>query len=1037
MVDLFIKRPVLSTVISLVIIIAGAISIPRLPVAQYPDLAPPSVTVSAFYTGANAATVETAVTNPLEQAINGAEGLRYMTSTSGNDGGSNIIATFELTRNLDIAAVEVQNRISQVLGRLPNEVTQTGVSVTKNSAGFLLAVGFYDDGGQYDPLFLSNYLDVYVRDALKRVPGVGNVMIFGERRYAMRLWLDPVRLAGRSMTAADVVGALREQNLQVAAGSVGQSPAPATQAYTISVRAAGRLTEPAEFENIVVRTGTDGALVRVRDVGRVELGAEQYGSRLRYNGFEGVGLGIQQLPTANALALQQAVLAELERLSQRFPPGLKYQVALDTTLVVRESIRDVVVTLIEAILLVVLVMFVFLQDWRSTIIPAVTIPVSLVGTFAFVELLGFSINTLTLFGITLATGIVVDDAIVVVENIQRHIHEEGRRPLDAAVVAMREISGAVVAIALVLAAVFVPVAFFPGTAGRLYQQFSLTIAVSVILSAVNALTLTPALSALMLGRAERPKGLFFRGFNRVFDSGVTVYLAVLRRLVAWRWAVEVTYVALVGLTVVVYRAVPTGFLPTEDQGYFMVLVQAPEGSSLERTVSVQTQVEAVLAREEAVRGAFAVAGFSFAGSGPNRGMMFVRLTPIAERRDARQSAGAILNRVRGALVAIPGAMVVAFPPPPIQGLGAFGGFEMQLLDETNGPIQGLADAAGALMAQANRSGRVAGLFTGFTANDPQLQLDIDRDRAKSLRLQISDIADTLQTFVGSRYVNDFDFNNRSYRVYVQVDSAYRMSPADLTRFYVRSATGAMVPLDTVVRVRETTAPQTIAHYNLFRSATLQGNAAPGVSSGQAIQAMQELARTALPPGYAAEFSGQSLEELRAGTETLYIFGLALALVYLTLAGQYESFVLPFIILLAVPLAVLGAVGAQGLRGLANDVYAQIGLTMLIGLAAKNSILIVEFAEQLREQGMSIADAAIEASRLRLRPILMTSFAFILGVLPLVVATGAGQAARHAVGTSVFGGMLVSTLLNVVFIPVLYVIVRSIFAGGTRRAGEIT
>ncbi len=1031
MVQFFIRRPVLSTVISIIIIIAGAIAIPNLPVAQYPELAPPSVSINAFYTGASATTVETAVTQPLEQAINGVEGMRYMTSSSANNGLSSINVTFDVTRDLDVAAVDVQNRVAQVSGRLPPEVNQTGVSVTKNSTGFIMAIGFFDEKRQYDPLFISNYLDVYVRDALKRIPGVGQVFIFGERKYAMRLWLDPVRLAGRALTAADVVQALRDQNLQVAAGAIGSEPASPGQRYTISVRAAGRLTEPEEFGNIVVRTAPDGTLVRFRDVGRVELGAQEYGNKLFFNGFEGVGLGIQQLPTANALDVDAAIRAELARLQPTFPPGLRYAVAFDTTTVVRESIRDVVFTLLLAIVLVVLVIFVFLQDWRSTIIPAVTIPVSLIGTFAFVKLLGFSINTLTLFGITLATGIVVDDAIVVIENIQRHIHEEHRRPLDAALVAMREVTGAVVATALVLIAVFVPVSFFPGLTGRLYQQFSLTIAFSVALSLVNALTLTPALSAVMLGRAERPKGFLFREFNLVVEKGTAFYVATLLRLTRFRWAVAVVFVVLVGVTVLVYRMVPSALVPVEDTGFIFVLVQAPEGASLQYTAGIERQVEAVLAREKGIVANFSVAGFSFAGSGSNRGMHFVGLAPLGQRTTPDQSAMAIISRISGPLFAIPGAIVVAFPPPSIPGLGAFGGFELQVLDEGNGPIQGLADATGALIGAGLRTGKVAGLFTAFTANDPQVQLDIDRDRAKSLGLPIGEIADTLQTFVGSRYVNDFDFNNRSYRVYVQADSAYRQSPDDLRRFYVRAQGGTMVPLDNVVKIRETTAPQTISHYNLFRSAQVSGNAAPGVASGEAMRVMEDAAKRTLPPGYTYAFSGQSLEEMRAGSQTLYIFTLALVLVYLTLAGQYESFVLPFIILLGVPLAVLGAIGAQGLRGLANDVYAQIGLVMLIGLAAKNSILIVEFAEQLRGRGMSIVDAAIEASRLRLRPILMTSFAFILGVMPLVFATGAGKAARHAVGTSVFGGMLVSTLLNVVFIPVLYVIVRTIFTGGSR------
>ncbi|HZA36651.1 MAG TPA: efflux RND transporter permease subunit, partial [Vicinamibacterales bacterium] len=666
-VDVFIRRPILSSVCSLVIILAGLVAIPTLPIEQYPQLAPPRVNVSAFYTGASAFTVESAVTNPLEQAINGVEGLQYITSNSTNSGTATITATFELGRSADLAAVDVQNRVAATLGRLPNEVKNVGVTVTKATTGFVMGVGVYAQNNEYDSLFVSNYLDVFVRDALKRIPGVADVTIFGERKYAMRVWLDPTRLASRGLTAADVSAALREQNVQIAAGAVGQPPAPGNQPYEISVRAAGRLTEPDHFESIILKN-SGGTLVRLHDVGRAEVGAETYASRLRFNGRDAVGIGVAQLPTANALDVYTRVSAELERLSQKFPPGLKYEIAFDNTTVISDSIREVLKTLLEAIALVVLVMFLFLQDWRATIIPTITIPVSLIGTFAFVYMLGFSINTLTLFGITLATGIVVDDAIVVIENIQRHIHEYGRTPFQAAGEAMGEVLGAVVATALVLIAVFVPVAFFPGTTGRFYQQFSLTIAVSVALSAFNALTLTPALSALLL-RGEREKGIFFRSVERVIEAGTTVYMRAMGRFVRMRTLMVVLFLVSLGLTVVVYRAVPTGFVPDEDQNLVIMQLQAPEGASLDYSSSIGQQVEAVLKKEPAVRAVFSVMGFSFGGASPNRGMLFVRLLPIEQRLTPELGAPAVVGRLRAALARIPGAQVVPFLPPALAGVG--------------------------------------------------------------------------------------------------------------------------------------------------------------------------------------------------------------------------------------------------------------------------------------------------------------------------------------------------------------------------------
>jgi hydrophobic/amphiphilic exporter-1 (mainly G- bacteria), HAE1 family len=1024
-VDTFIRRPILASVCSLVIILAGLIAIPTLPIAQFPELAPPQVLVTAFYNGADAQTVETAVTTPLEQVINGVEGMLYITSTSGNDGTSAITITFDISRNLDVAAVDVQNRISQAEGRLPNEVKQVGISVTKVSNNFVIAAAAYAEHDEYDPLFISNYLDRFVVDEIRRVPGVGQVMVFGIGRYAMRLWLDPDKLAGRNLTADEVVQALREQNVQVAAGAVGAEPSQEGQSFQISVRAAGRLSEPTQFDNVILKRSPDGALVRVKDVGRTELGSESYTTAMRYNARDGVGFGVLQLPTANSLQVYRDVSAEIERLSRRFPPGLQVKVAFETTTVVSESIREVVTTLIEAIGLVVLVMFLFLQNWRTTLIPTITIPVSLIGTFAFVKLFGFSINTLTLFGITLATGLVVDDAIVVIENIERHIHESHRAPREAASEAMSEVMSAVIATALVLAAVFVPVAFFPGTTGRLYQQFALTIAVSMAISAFNALTLTPALSALLLGRVEKPKGIFFRGVNRVIDGGTAGMVAMLRALIRVRALVVVAFVLLLGATYWIVTRVPQGFVPDEDQGYVLVLVQAPPGASLDYTMDIVRQTEQIMLKVGETKQMFAAGGFSFAGSAPNQGILFAQLADFKERRREDQSAKAIVGKLFGAFSQITGAMVIPFLPPAINGLGFFGGVTYELLDQTGGPIENLGAAAQQLTAQANQTPGLAGFFTQFTANDPQLVVDIDREQAKAVGMSLGEITNTMQILLGSAYVNDFDFNNRSYRVYVQADRQFRAHPSDIEKYYVRTSASRMMPLSNIVSVRETTAPKTINHYNLFRAAEFNGSAAPGYSSGQALQILAQLSDRALPQGFTYAWSGISLEEIKAGSQSAMIFGLGLLLVYLTLAGQYESLTLPFIILLSVPIAILGALAAQWGRGLINDVYCQIGLVMLIGLSAKNGILVVEFAEQLRARGLSIADAAVEAARIRLRPILMTSLAFILGVMPLVLATGAGQEARHSVGTAVAGGMLASTFLNLAFIPVLYVVVKSI------------
>ena len=904
-VDTFIRRPIMASVCSLVIILAGATAIPTMPVAQYPELAPPQVSVTAFYTGANAEAVETGVTTPLEQAINGVEGMLYMSSSSTNSGVSSINVTFDITRDIDVAAVDVQNRVNQALGRMPAEVRTTGISVQKATSGFVLGAGVYSENGTYDSLFMSNYIDVYVKDALKRVNGVGDVMIFGERKYSMRLWLDPARLASRSLTAGDVVNALREQNVQVAAGSIGDAPAREGQTYQISVRAAGRLREVRDFENIIVKAGSAGGLVRLKDVGRAELGAETYASQLRFQGYDAVGFGVSQLPTANALDVERDVRAELDRLAANFPPGMKYQIAFNTTQVVAASIDEVLKTLIEGIILVVLVMFLFLQSWRTTLIPTLTIPVSLIGAFAFVKLMGFSINTLTLFGIILATGIVVDDAIVVIENIERHIQEFGKSARQAASDAMREVFGAVIATALVLVAVFIPVAFFPGTTGRLYAQFSITIAFSVALSAFNALTLTPALSALLLDRSHHGKGRFFAGVERVITGGTNAYVSTLSRLMRVRWAVVLVFILGLAATYGMYRIVPQALVPEEDPGYFITVVQAPAGASLQYTGNVARQAEQVLLKDPDIEGVFSVMGFSFSGAAPNQGLIFSSLKPFDERKGAEHELKSVLNRIRGPLMGITGAFVIPFAPPPIPGLGEFGGFEFQVLDQSGSDIGALANATYAMVGAGNQSGRVQGLFSSFTVNDPQLSVDIDRERALALGLPVGEVTSALQIYLGSQYVNDFDFNNRAYRVYVQADKEFRSDPQALKQLYVRTHQGEMVPLENVVRIKETTAPQVISHFNLFRSATINGAAAPGVELGAgaagngAARGHHAAAGDGLSHG-----RGCRSRKARPGRQSFIIFGLALLLVYLTLAAQYESLVLPFIVLLGVPLAVL-------------------------------------------------------------------------------------------------------------------------------------
>ena len=1027
-VEFFIKRPVFTTVCSLIVLLIGAISIPTLPVAQYPDISPKQVSVQANYNGADAQTVENAVTTILERSINGVDGMRYMTSSSSNDGTSSINITFAPDKDQDIAAVDVQNRVSLAEPQLPESVLQTGVTVNKESTNFLMGFGLYSENGEYDNLFLSNYADLYLVDALKRVNGVGNVQIFGERTYAMRLWLDPLRLASRNLTAQDVVDALREQNIQVGAGRIGQPPAPEGQQYQIDLRAISRLETVSDFEELILATNEDGTLIKLKDVGRVELGAQSYGTFLRFRANEAVGLGIIAVPGSNALEVADAVKAEMAKLANQFPAGMTYDIGFDTTDYVNQSLSEVVFTLFKAVGLVVLVIFVFLQDWRTTIIPAITIPVSLIGTFAFVNIFDFSINSLTLFGLTLATGMVVDDAIVVVEDITTKIQRGGIKSRQAAIISMRELVGAIIATSLVLMAVFIPVAFFPGTTGALYRQFALTIAFSIAVSTFMALTLTPTLSGLILRQKPEATGFwghFFDGFNRFLDGMQRRYRRLLIILTRVKTLVIVAFIGLLGVTTWVYNSVPSAFLPDEDQGYFMTIVQGPEGSSLNYTHDVIEQIEDIILPLDEVRATFAVGGFGFSGNTANSAIVFTTLKPWSERTDPSQSAEAVINQVRGRLFGIKEARVFPVNPPSIRGLGSFGGFQFQLQDRRgNFSLETLIENMGKLLGAANQNPQLQGVFSTYAANTPQLQIEVNRNRAKALAVDIDDIFDTLQTYLGSRYVNDFTLERRTYRVYVQADAQFRSNPEDINQLYVRSARDEMIPLGNLVTVTQTTGAQTINHYNLFRSIEINGSAAQGVSSGDAIQAMEEVAAEVLPPGLGYEWSGLSLEEIQSGGQATIIFGFGLVFVFLVLAAQYESYIDPIIILLAVPLAILGALMAQSLRGLPNDVYCQIGLVMLIGLASKNSILIVEFANQLRDQGLTLRKAAIEAAQQRLRPILMTAISTLFGIFPLVIATGAGSGSRQSLGTAVFGGMFVATFLSLFVVPILYIVIKS-------------
>ncbi len=1026
MVGFFTQRPIFASAVAIIMVLAGAICYGLLPVSQFPDITPPQVVVSAVYPGASAQVVADTVTTPLEQQINGVPGMTYMASSSSNDGSSTITVTFDVGYPLSIAAVDVQNRVSQAASSLPAIVNQAGVTIKKQNPNFVLIVNLTSPDGSVDPVALSNYAYLQVVDPLKRLPGVGDVQIFGERRYSMRVWLDPDRLAKLGITASDVQAAIAEQNVQVAAGKIGQSPAPAGTAFEMQVNAVGRLSDPSEFGDIVLRADpASGAVVRLRDVARIELGALQYASSGFFGNDPTVVLAVYQTPGSNALALQKAVKDKMDALATRFPKGVAWALHYDTTRFVSASMRDVVITLAEALALVVAVVFVFLQSWRTTIIPTIAIPVSLIATLAVMEICGFSLNMLSLLGMVLAIGLVVDDAIVVVENVERQL-EAGLSPMAATRAAMAEVTGPIIATTAVLMAVFVPVAFIPGVAGRLYNQFALTVAISVGISAFNSLTLSPALSAVFLRHSHGQPFILFRWFNAGFAWLSHGYARMVGGFIRFRWALMVVFALGLIATYGLWTRLPSTFLPVEDQGYFFVVIQGPDGASLERTDAVAKQVRDILQATPGVDIVGSISGLNFLTNAAqsNSAVEFAILKPWDERPPA-QNASAIVAAVRPKLLGLPGAFALSFDPPSIPGLGTTGGFEFEVEDLTGRGSAALNEATQAVLAEARKQPELSAqqLFTSFSTSTPQLNYDLDRNKAKLLGLSLPDVFNTLQIYLGSLYVNDLNLFGRTFRVTLQADKDARASTADLSRLYVRNAVGGMVPLATLGTLKPIVGPETVPHYNNYEAAKINGGAAPGFSSGQAVEAMQRAADAVLPHDFATEWTGITFQELKAGSAASLIFGLAIVFVFLILAAQYESFTMPFMVLLAVPLALFGALAALFIRGMQVDVYSQIGFVMLIGLAAKNAILIVEFARRLREDGASIAEAAMEAGRLRLRPILMTAFAFILGVLPLVVAEGAGAASRRSLGTTVFGGMLAATVLTLIFVPVFYAIIE--------------
>jgi HAE1 family hydrophobic/amphiphilic exporter-1 len=1030
----FVDRPIFAAVIAIVFLLVGGISYSGLPVAQYPEVAPPTIVVRASYPGANAETVAATVATPIEQQINGVEDMLYMSSYSTGDGNMSLTITFKLGTDLDKAQVLVQNRVAVATPRLPEDVRRLGVTTLKSSPDLMMVVHMLSPDDSHDQLYVSNYARNNVRDELLRLDGVGDLIIFGERQYSLRIWLDPEKLAAFGMTSGDVVRAIQEQNVQVSGGALGQQPAPTENAFQLIVTTQGRFEDPRQFRQVIVRSTPDGRLVRVQDVARVELGAQDYFTNSYLNGKTAVALAIFQRPGTNALEASAQIIKTMQTLKADFPPGIEYNIVYNPTEFIAESINAVYHTLFEAVALVVLVVLVFLQSWRTAVIPIIAIPVSLVGTFAVMAALGFSLNTLTLFGMVLAIGIVVDDAIVVVENVERNI-ARGMKPRDAAHETMDEVGTAVIAIALVLAAVFVPTAFIPGITGQFYRQFALTIAVSTVISAFVSLTLSPALAALLLkphghGRSGNPVarlGAYLaNGFNRGFEWLSNGYARVVGRIVRYPVIVLPIYAGLIAATVWIAGHVPRGFIPTLDQGYAIVVIQLPDGASLSRTDQVTQRASEIARSVPGARNAIAFAGFSGATftNASNSAAIFVGFEPFEERLKGGHAGDAIIKDLFVRMQQIEEAFIIAIPPPPVRGLGNSGGFKMQAQERAGADVRRVLAATLELMGRARQNPNLAGVFTTFSANSPQIYLEIDRQKARVLNVPIANIFEALQVNLGTAYVNDFNAFGRVYQVRAQADQRFRLEEEDIGRLRVRSSTGALVPMGTLVEIRGVTGPDLVQRYNMYPSVPLQGGAAPGISSGQALDTMEQLARETLPQGMSFQWTELAFQERATGNTAILIFGLSVLFVFLVLSAQYESWSLPLAIILIVPMAVLSALAGVMLRAMDNNILTQIGLVVLVGLAAKNAILIVEFAREAEARdGKDPVAAVVEACRLRLRPILMTAFAFILGVVPLVIATGPGAEMRQALGTAVFFGMLGVTFFGLFLTPVFYVAIR--------------
>jgi HAE1 family hydrophobic/amphiphilic exporter-1 len=1031
----FISRPIFAAVISIVITFLGVIAIPRLPLSEYPEVVPPTITISAVYPGASPETIAETVAAPIEQAINGVEGMTYLASHSTADGRLIITATFELGADLNDAQVQVQNRISTAEARLPEEVRRLGITVAKSSGSFLMVVHMLSPDERYDQVYVSNYATLNVRDRLARIEGVGDAQVFGARDYSMRIWLDPERIAARGLSVSDVLAGLRRQNIQVAAGAIGGEPQPNGSAFELTVEAPGRLVEEDSFANVVIATGADGALVRVGDIGRVELGAADYSSAALLRGKPAVAIGIFQRPGSNALETAQTVIRTMEELKQSFPEGLTYEIVYNPTEFVAISIHEVEETLIIAVALVVLVVFLFLQSWRAAIIPVLAIPVSVFGTFAVLAMTGGSINTLSLFGMILAIGIVVDDAIVVVENVERNI-ARGLSPSEAARVSMTEVGGALIAIALVLTAVFVPVGFISGVAGAFYQQFALTIATATLISCFVSLTLSPALCAVLLkphaggehGKTWGPLQRFFDRFNGGFEKLSERYGRTTQVIVRRTPRVAAIYVVLLAVTAAAFIFSPKGFIPEMDRGYGFVLVQLPEGASVQRTRAVVEEVSQRIRAVEGVQNDPGFVGLNAATftQATNSATIFFAFTPFEERAHNGRSIDAILNDVRASLAPIQEAQILVLAPPAVQGIGSGSGVKMMIQDRAEHGYAALAEASMAMMMAANQTPGVGGAFTLFETRTPRLRLEIDRDKAEAMGVPVSEINQALEVYLGSAYVNDFNYLGRTFRVTAQADGPFRASAEDLGRFWVRNSEGGMVPLSTLVTATETAGPARVPRYNLYPAAELMAEAAPGTSSSELIARLEALAERVLPQGFGYEWTEIAYIERTESGNTLTVFVLAAFFVFLVLAAQYESLTLPLAVILIVPMSILGALIGLFLRGLDVNILTQVALVVLVGLAAKNAVLIVEFAKQLEDhEGLSPKDAAIRSAGLRLRPILMTSLAFILGVTPLVFATGAGAEQRIAIGTAVFAGMIGVTFLGLLLTPTFYVITREL------------